>query len=143
MDDKQLTPEISEETAPMKSRGWIVFSIAMLGIAAFATSSALAGSISPSVIGAYYLSAATGADEGAACTKDKAACSKEKGAKAEGAACSKDKEACSKEKAAKAEGAACPASKEAKAEGAAACPASQEAKKEEVKTEAVQVSKAE
>ncbi len=149
MDDNKLTPESVEESTPMKSRGWIAFSVLMLAIAAFATSSALAGSISPSAIGTYYLNAATGADEAGTCTKDKAACSKDKEAKAEGAACAKDKEAkaegsaccASKNKEAKAEG-ACPASKEAKDEGT--CPASKEAKKEEAKaSEEVQVSKAE
>ena len=134
------------ETTRSRSQGWLVFTTLMLLVAAFATSSALAGSFNPTVIGQYYLNAATGAEEA---KPEGKCCAKEKAAKAEGAACTKDKAAkaeggeCPASKAAKAEGAACTKDKEAKAEGT--CPASKEAAKaeESAKAEEVKVSKAE
>lgn len=155
-----------EKSAPSRSRRWLTFTLLVALVAGMATSSALAGSVDPSVIGSYYLQAAksaVGADaeEGKACSsKDKAAkgegaacSSKEKAAKAEGAACSsKDKEAkaegaacSSKDKEAKGEGAACSSKdKEAKAESKECCSSKDKAaKSEETKEEAVQVSKAE
>jgi hypothetical protein len=89
------TEATAAETKRSRSRGWLVFTTLMLLVAAFATSSALAGSFNPTVIGQYYLNAATGADEAKAEGK---CCAKEKAAKAEGAA----------DKAAKAEGGECP-----------------------------------
>ncbi len=137
-----------EQSAPSRSRSWLTFTLLVALVAGMATSSALAGSVDPSVIGSYYLQAAksaVGADaeEGKACSsknaEGKACSSKDKAAKAEGAACSsKDKEAkaegaacSSKDKEAKAEGAACSSKdKEAKAEGAACSSKDKEAKAE-------------
>lgn len=113
-----------EKSAPSRSRRWLTFTLLVALVAGMATSSALAGSVDPSVIGSYYLQAAKSA-VGADAEEGKACSSKDKAAKGEGAACS------SKDKEAKAESKECCSSKD------------KAAKSEETKEEAVQVSKAE